>query len=99
MELYHTVQVISAKIKASGSLSLLENDEDYIALVSNHLPKDIARKWCKEDLTSWSNFFKYLEAKAKTAKKMLTNESINAAFSGLKEDKVKCGFCSKYHTG
>ena len=71
----------------------MENDEEYITLVSKHLPKDIAWKWCKEELTGWSNFFTYLEAKAKTAKKMLTNKSINSALSGLKEDKPSCDTC------
>ena len=64
----------------------MENDEEYIAFVSKHLPKDIAWKWCEKDLTGWSNFFTYLEAKAK---KMFTNESINAALFGVKEDKPK----------
>ena len=98
MELYHTVQVTSAKIKASGSLSLLENNEEYIALVSKHLPREIAWKWCEEELTGWSNFFNYLERKAKTAKKMLTNGSINATLSG-EGDKHKCSLCHKSHSG
>ena len=57
VELYHAVQTIAAKIKASGSLSLLENDEEYIALVAKHLPKDIAWRWCKLKLTGWTNIF------------------------------------------
>merc|ERR1711867_86933 len=36
VELYHTVQTITAKIKASRSLFLLENDKEYIALVAKH---------------------------------------------------------------
>ena len=49
VELFHTTQTIAAKIKASGSLALLENDEEYVALVSRHLPKEIAWKWCCKD--------------------------------------------------
>merc|ERR1712055_523541 len=72
VELYHAVQTIAAKIKVSGSLSLLENDEEYIALVTKHLPKDIVWRWCKKGLTGWSNFFNYLEKNAQVAKKVLT---------------------------
>ena len=32
-------------------LSSLENDKEYIVLVLQHHPKDIAWKWCKQDLT------------------------------------------------
>ena len=81
VELYHSVQTIAAKIKASGNLSLLENDEEYITLVAKHLPKDIAWRWCELELTGGTNFFHYLEKKAQIAKKMLTNKSINAALS------------------
>ena len=83
VELYHSVKVISAKIKVSGSLSLLENDKEYIILVLKHLPKDIAWKWYEQDLISWSNLSIYLEAKANTARKISTNESINTALSGV----------------
>ena len=38
VELFHATQTITAKIKASGSLALLENDKEYVALVSRHLP-------------------------------------------------------------
>ena len=48
MELYHQVQVISAKIKASGSLSLLENDEEYVALVGKHLTKEVMWRWFEQ---------------------------------------------------
>ena len=48
VELYHPAQTIAAKIKASGSHSLLENDEEYIVLVAKHLPMDIAWRWCKQ---------------------------------------------------
>ena len=82
MELFHTIQTIAAKIKASGSLKLLENYEEYVALVMRHLPKEIAWKWCQKDLSGWSSFFNFLEKEAKVAKKMITNEAINSALSG-----------------
>ena len=37
VELFQQIQLVSAKIKATGSCSLLE-DEEYVALVGNHLP-------------------------------------------------------------
>ena len=42
VELFNAVQTIAAKIQASGSIELLEADEEYIALVSRHLPKEVA---------------------------------------------------------
>ena len=82
MQLFHATQTIAAKIKASGSLALLENDEEYVALVTRHLPKEIAWKWCRKDLSGWSSFFNFLEKEVKVAKKMITNEAINSALSG-----------------
>ena len=38
VELYSSIQTIASKIKVSGSMDLLEKDEEYIALVSKHLP-------------------------------------------------------------
>merc|ERR1712030_293438 len=99
VELYHAVQTIAAKIKASGSLSILENDEEYIALVTKHLPKDIVWRWCKKGLTGWSNFFAYLEKNAQVAKKVLTTESINAALSAEGDKPTKCSSCHKNHSG
>ena len=86
MELFHTIQTIAAKIKASGSLALLENDEEYVALVTRHLPKEIAWKWCCKDLSGWSSFFNFLEKEAKVAKKMITNEAISSALSGATDN-------------
>ena len=97
MELIHAIQTIAAKIKASGSLALLENDEEYVALVTRHLPKDIARKWCRNDLSGWSNFFNFLEKEAKVAKKMITNETLNSALSGGADKPQKCSMCHKSH--
>ena len=44
VELHSSVQTIASKIKASGSLELLKNDEEYIPLVSKHLPREVAMK-------------------------------------------------------
>ena len=98
VELFHAVQTIAAKIKASGSLSLLENDEEYVALVTRHLPKEIAWEWCCEDLSGWSCFFSYLEKEAKAAKKMITNKSINTALSGGGDKPQKCFMCHRNHS-
>ena len=99
MELFHAIQTIAAKIKASRSLALLENDKDYMALVTIHLPKEIAWKWCHKDLSGWSSFFNFLEKEAKVAKKMITNESINSALSGATDKPQKCTMCHKNHPG
>merc|ERR1711942_336975 len=93
VEFYHAVQTIAAKIKDSGSLSILENDEEYIALVSKHLPKDIVWEWCKQELTGWTNFFNYLEKNAQIAKKVLTKESIIVALSSEGDKPKKCSSC------
>ena len=45
VELFHQIQVIAAKIKATGSISLLENDEEYVALVGKHLSKKVIWEW------------------------------------------------------
>ena len=47
VKLYYSLQVISANIKASGSLSLLDNDKEYVILVLKHLQKDIAWRCCE----------------------------------------------------
>merc|ERR1712055_1166611 len=99
VELYHAVQCIAAKIKASGSIEILENDEEYIALVSRHLPKDIMWRWHKKGLSGWTNFFDYIEKNAKVAKKVLTTESINAALTSEGDKLAKCSSCNKNHSG
>ena len=98
MELFHAIQTIAAKIKASGSIALLENDE-YVALVTKHLPIEIAQIWCQKDLSGWSSFFNFLEKEAKDAKKMITNEAINSALSGGADKPQKCSTCHKSHPG
>ena len=45
VELFHQIQIIAVKIKATGNLDMLENDDEYIALVSKHLPKDVMWRW------------------------------------------------------
>ena len=37
LELFHQIQLVSAKIKAMGSSTLLE-DSEYVSLIGNHLP-------------------------------------------------------------
>ena len=79
--------------------SLLKADEEYIALVTRHLPKEIAWKWCRKDLSGWSSFYSYLEKEAKAAKKMMMNESINTALSGGGDKLQKCSMCNRSHSG
>ena len=46
VELFEQIQTIAAKIKATGNLNILENDKEYIVLVSNNLSKEFMwRKW------------------------------------------------------
>merc|ERR1712163_36421 len=79
VELFHQIQIIAAKIKATGNLDMLENDDEYIALVSKHLSKDVMWKWWNSDKSGWSNFYLFLEGIAKIAKKQQTSESIMSA--------------------
>ena len=95
VELFHQVQLIAAKIKATGSISLLENDEEYVALVRNHLSNEIMWEWWKSKKSGWTNFYLFLEDSASTAKEQLTAQSIMSALSGEKGDKVKCPNCCK----
>ena len=77
---------------------MLENDNEYVALVSKHLPKDVMWRWWELDKSGWSNFYLFLEGIARTAKKQLTSESIMSALSG-EGDKSKCSSCHKIHSG
>ena len=45
VELFQQIQIIAAKIKATGSISLLENDAEYVTLVGNHLSDEVMWKW------------------------------------------------------
>merc|ERR1711867_210455 len=40
VELFHQIQIIAVKIKATRNLDMLENDDEYVELVGKHLPKD-----------------------------------------------------------
>ena len=80
VELFHQIQLVAAKIKATGSSLLLE-DEEYVALIGNHLPKEIMWEWLKSKKSGWTNFYNFLEDSASTAKELLINESIIAALS------------------
>ena len=97
MELFHQIQLVAKKIKATGSSSLLE-DEEYVTLVGNHLPKEIMWEWLKSKKSSWTDFYNFLEDLARTAKEMLTNKSINAALTA-ESDKPKFSSCNKSHSG
>ena len=77
---------------------MLENDNEYVALVSKHLSKEVIWIWWELDKSGWSNFYLFLEGIAKTAKKQLTSESIMSALSG-EGDKSKCSSCHKSHPG
>ena len=52
----------------------------------------------KSKKSGWTDFYNFLEDLARTAKEMLTNESINAALTA-KSDKPKCSSCHKSHSG
>merc|ERR1712101_80398 len=41
VELFHQIQIIAAKIKATGNLDMLQNDNKYVALVSKHFPRTL----------------------------------------------------------
>ena len=60
-----------------------------MALVGNHLPKEIMWEWLKSKKTDWTEFFNFLEDFARTAKEMLTNESINAATNHILANVTK----------
>ena len=79
---------------------MLEADEEYIALVSCHLPKEAKMDWIKSKKTGWENFYSFLEERAMLAKTLLTNEFIINALSGTQaKDKKKCSTCHKFHEG
>ena len=98
VELFHQIRIIAAKIKATGNLDMLENDDEYVALVSKHLSKELMWKWWESERSGWSNFYNFLESIAKTVKKQLTSEPIMSSLSGEGE-KSKCSSCHKSHTG
>ena len=73
-------------------------DEEYVTLVGNYLPKEIMWEWLKSKKSGWTDFYNFLEDLARTAKEMITKESINAALTA-KSDKPKCSSCHKSHSG
>ena len=89
VKLFHQIQVIAAKIKATGNLAILENDDKYLALVSNHLSKEVMWEWFKQKTSGWSYFYHFLEDIAQTAKRQLTSKSIRYALSRHMGDKPK----------
>ena len=54
-------------------------------------------RWIESKKTGWNEFYNFLESSARTAKEILTNESINAAFS-TDSKKQKCSSCNKLHS-
>merc|ERR1711873_359312 len=98
VELFHQMQVIAAKIRATANLEMLKNDEEYVALVSKHLSKEVMWNWWESERSGWSSFYNFLESIAKTAKKQLTAESIISSLSG-DEERSKYSSCHKSHTG
>ena len=73
-------------------------DQEYVALVGNHLPEEVMWEWLKSEKSGWTDFYNFLEGSATTAKKMHTNKSINAALTA-EGDKLKCSSCHKSHSG
>ena len=65
MELFHQIQIIAAKIKATGNLDMLKNDDEYVALVNKHLSKELMLKWWESERSGWSNFYNFLESIAR----------------------------------
>ena len=61
MELFDTIQYISSKIKAAAGASMLEVDEEYITLVTRHLPEEAKVKWIESKQSGWENFYSFLE--------------------------------------
>ena len=100
VELFDSVQYISAKIKAAKGISLLEVDQEYITLIKRHLPQYKRDRWIESGRKGWNNFYTFLEEMAMVARKNLTDDTIIAALSGdKKEEKRKCNFCGKNHSG
>ena len=80
LDVFHQVQLVAAKIKATGSISLPE-DEEYVALIGSHLAKEVMREWWKSKKSGWSNFYLFLKESASTAKEEIMAESIMSPLS------------------
>ena len=103
IELFEQVQTISAKIKAAGDSSQLNNDSEYITLVARHLEEKYTERWIDEESKTWSNFYLFLERLASKAKEMLVLNNIVKALGfgdNFKDDtKRKCVTSGKFHSG
>ena len=88
LELHQQVQMVSAKIKACGSATLLE-DSEFISLIGSHLLRESMWKWLESEKSGWSSFYTFLEHSATIARKALTHKSINSALIPEAE-KSKC---------
>ena len=53
--------MIAAKIKAKGSISLLDNDREYVALVGKYLSKEVIWNWWEFEKSGLSNFYIFIE--------------------------------------
>ena len=56
MELFEQIQAIAAKIKATGNLTLLENDKEYVVPMSKHLSKEGMWRWWEKDISRVKQF-------------------------------------------
>lgn len=75
VEIFHQIQVIAAKNKATGNLAIVKNDDEYVALVRNHFFKEIVWDWFKQRKSRWSNFYLFLKDITQTAKRQLPSET------------------------
>ena len=96
LEVFHQVQLVSAKIKACGSSTLLE-DSEYISLIGSHLPRDTMWRWLESQKSGWLDFYTFLEHTAAIARRAMTHESINSALAPDTK-KSKCSSCNKFHS-
>ena len=95
IELFDSIQYISSRIKAAGGRNLLEADEEYISLVAKHLSTERREEWVQTDGEDWEAFFKFLEKKAKVARKIQILENTGSGFKPPSEKK--CSICSGDH--
>ena len=73
LELFHQIQLVSAKIKACGTSTLLE-DSEYVSLIGNHLPRDTMWKWLESERSGWTEFYTFLEHSAAIARRAITHD-------------------------
>ena len=58
LEIFQQIQLVAAKIKATGNSTLLE-DEEYVVLVRNHLPRETMWKWVESEKSRWNEFYSF----------------------------------------